>query len=117
MNQVNTTDRKNKQNGIIENKKTDSPQNFTVSSPKIQSSSVVVADTNPNVNGIIKKTALKAALSLDPSTLYRATIPYEKIAFSQPPSNINNTETKDIKNVSKNKIYISIKLYFFTNFI
>ncbi|KAL6257987.1 hypothetical protein P5V15_011582 [Pogonomyrmex californicus] len=32
-----------------------------------------------NVNGMVKKTALKATLSLDPSALCRGTIPYEKI--------------------------------------
>ncbi|XP_029176509.1 ALK tyrosine kinase receptor-like isoform X2 [Nylanderia fulva] len=32
-----------------------------------------------NVNGIVKKSTLKATLSLDPSALCRGTIPYEKI--------------------------------------
>ncbi|KAK0161971.1 hypothetical protein PV327_008362 [Microctonus hyperodae] len=60
-----------------------------VSSPSTRTSSPnhsSINSNNPNgINCIARKNPLKAALSLDPSTLYRETIPYEKINFSSPP--------------------------------
>ncbi|XP_063995101.1 leukocyte tyrosine kinase receptor isoform X2 [Diachasmimorpha longicaudata] len=66
------------------------------SSPNTRNSSPSHRATSPdNVNGLIKKSALKAALSLDPSALYRGTIPYEKIAFPSPAS--GNTATVEMR--------------------
>ncbi|XP_015429458.1 PREDICTED: ALK tyrosine kinase receptor [Dufourea novaeangliae] len=62
------------------------------------SPSHVGLNTTPtNVNGMLKKNALKAALSLDPSTLCRGTIPYEKIAFTPPPQRSSTPGSIEIK--------------------
>lgn len=47
-------------------------------------------------------------MSLDPSTLYRGTIPYEKIAFSSPPPRLNNPSTMEMRKVKLLNFY-----YFF----
>ncbi|XP_033330553.2 anaplastic lymphoma kinase isoform X2 [Megalopta genalis] len=64
----------------------DTPPDTTNSSPNTRTCSPSHAGLNTtataNVNGMLKKTSLKAALSLDPSALCRGKIPYEKIAFS-----------------------------------
>lgn len=53
-----------------------------------------------NVNGIIRKNALKAALSLDPSTLCRNTKPCENIGFNSPKPVLNNPGSTDHRKVS-----------------
>lgn len=107
-------DQKNRQNGNGESTTTTdtnsdsipvasstSPQETAASSPNTRTSSPchTAMSPNPNVNGIIKKSTLKAALSLDPSALYRATIPYEKIAFSPPPQRLSNPGSMELKKV------------------
>lgn len=61
----------------------DTPPDTINSSPNTRSCSpsrTIGLHTNvSNVNGMIKKSTLKATLSLDPSALCRGTIPYEKI--------------------------------------
>ncbi|XP_078052989.1 anaplastic lymphoma kinase isoform X3 [Augochlora pura] len=65
---------------------TDKPPETTNLSPSTRTCSPTHAGLNTtattNVNGMLKKTSLKAALSLDPSALCRGKIPYEKMAFS-----------------------------------
>ncbi|XP_066597119.1 leukocyte tyrosine kinase receptor [Prorops nasuta] len=82
------------------------PDTGTNSSPNTRTCSPsrsVLNNANNNVNGILKKSALKAALSLDASALCRGTIPYEKIAFSQPapppqrPTSTSNTNTGNVE--------------------
>ncbi|XP_035737787.1 ALK tyrosine kinase receptor-like isoform X3 [Vespa mandarinia] len=64
---------------------TDTTSNSTPNTRTCSPSRIVLNANANNVNGILKKSALKAALSLDPSALYRGTIHYEKIPFSAPP--------------------------------
>ncbi|KAI4473429.1 hypothetical protein M0802_016117 [Mischocyttarus mexicanus] len=64
---------------------TDTTSNSTPNTRTCSPSRIVINANVNNVNGILKKSALKAALSLDPSALYRSTIHYEKIPFSAPP--------------------------------
>lgn len=55
------------------------------------------AGFNANVNGMVKKSTLKATLSLDPSTLCRNTIPYEKISTqTQQPSTPGSIELRKV---------------------
>lgn len=61
----------------------------------------VETEPTPNVNGILRKTGLKAALSLDPSTLCRGTIPYEKIAFSTPPTRLTNSDNIELQDTER----------------
>ncbi|XP_076635362.1 anaplastic lymphoma kinase isoform X1 [Colletes latitarsis] len=78
----------------------DTPPDTTNSSPNTRVCSPSHASLNTsatNVNGMLKKNALKAALSLDPSTLCRGTIPYEKIAFSPPPQRSSTPGSMEIK--------------------
>lgn len=73
-----------------------------VSSPNTRTSSpnhVIINSNANNFNGIKRKNALKAALSLDPSTLYRGTIPYEKIAFTTPPARLSNPGSVELRKV------------------
>lgn len=80
-----------------------------VSSPSTRTSSPnhsSINSNNPNgVNCIARKNPLKAALSLDPSTLYRDTIPYEKINFSSPPppppTHLTQPESIELQKVQK----------------
>lgn len=74
-----------------------------MSSSNIQSSSPSHVNLNSNgnnINGLLRKNALKAALSLDPSTLCRGNIPYEKIAFSSPSNQMNNTGSMELTKVN-----------------
>lgn len=64
---------------------TDTTSNSTPNTRTCSPNRIVLNANANNVNGILKKSALKAALSLDPSALYRGTIHYEKIPFSAPP--------------------------------
>ncbi|KAK1117952.1 hypothetical protein K0M31_015619 [Melipona bicolor] len=78
----------------------DTPPDTTNSSPNTRTCSPSHAGLNTNatnVNGMLKKNALKAALSLDPSALCRGTIPYEKIAFSPPPQRSSTPGSMEIK--------------------
>ncbi|KAF3419780.1 hypothetical protein E2986_07868, partial [Frieseomelitta varia] len=80
----------------------DTPPDTTNSSPNTRTCSPSHAGLNTNatnVNGMLKKNALKAALSLDPSALCRGTIPYEKIAFSPPPQRSSTPGSMEIKKV------------------
>ncbi|XP_043282880.1 ALK tyrosine kinase receptor isoform X2 [Venturia canescens] len=84
----------------MERQQTRSQPETVVSSPNTRTSSPnhVIANSNANnFNGIIRKNALKAALSLDPSTLYRGTIPYEKIAFTTPPARLSNPGSVELR--------------------
>ncbi|XP_014612844.1 PREDICTED: ALK tyrosine kinase receptor [Polistes canadensis] len=67
------------------NTSTDTTSNSTPNTRTCSPNRIVLHTNVNNVNGILKKSTLKAALSLDPSTLYRGTIHYEKIPFSAPP--------------------------------
>ncbi|XP_050480798.1 ALK tyrosine kinase receptor isoform X2 [Bombus huntii] len=78
----------------------DTPPDTTNSSPNTRTCSPSHTGLNTNatnVNGMLKKNALKAALSLDPSALCRGTIPYEKIAFSPPPQRSSTPGSMEIK--------------------
>ncbi|XP_076675839.1 anaplastic lymphoma kinase isoform X2 [Andrena cerasifolii] len=78
----------------------DTPPDTTNSSPNTRTCSPSHAGLNTpatNVNGLLKKNALKAALSLDPSALCRGAIPYEKIAFSPPPQRSSTPGSMEIK--------------------
>ena len=78
----------------------DTPPDTTNSSPNTRTCSPNHAGLNTpatNVNGLLKKNALKAALSLDPSALCRGAIPYEKIAFSPPPQRSSTPGSMEIK--------------------
>ncbi|XP_053974206.1 ALK tyrosine kinase receptor isoform X2 [Hylaeus volcanicus] len=78
----------------------DTPPDTTNSSPNTRTCSPSHAGLNTsatNVNGMLKKNALKAALSLDPSALCRGTIPYEKIAFSPPPQRSSTPGSMELK--------------------
>ncbi|XP_061927823.1 ALK tyrosine kinase receptor isoform X2 [Apis cerana] len=78
----------------------DTPPDTINSSPNTRSRSPSHTGLNTsatNVNGMLKKNALKAALSLDPSALCRGTIPYEKIAFSPPPQRSSTPGSMEIK--------------------
>ncbi|XP_034171879.1 anaplastic lymphoma kinase isoform X1 [Osmia lignaria lignaria] len=77
----------------------DTPPDTTNSSPNTRtcSPSHTGLNTSTNVNGMLKKNALKAALSLDPSALCRGTIPYEKIAFSPPPQRSSTPGSMELK--------------------
>ncbi|CAK9818713.1 ALK tyrosine kinase receptor [Anthophora plagiata] len=78
----------------------DTPPDTTNSSPNTRTCSpshTGLNTSNTNVNGMLKKNALKAALSLDPSALCRGTIPYEKIAFSPPPQRSSTPASMEIK--------------------
>lgn len=80
----------------------DTPPDTINSSPNTRSRSPSHTGLNTsatNVNGMLKKNALKAALSLDPSALCRGTIPYEKIAFSPPPQRSSTPGSMEIKKV------------------
>lgn len=80
----------------------DTPPVTINSSPNTRSRSPSHTGLNTsatNVNGMLKKNALKAALSLDPSALCRGTIPYEKIAFSPPPQRSSTPGSMEIKKV------------------
>ncbi|XP_051176144.1 leukocyte tyrosine kinase receptor-like [Leptopilina boulardi] len=59
-------------------------------------SHVILNSNGNNINGMIKKNALKGALSLDPSALCRDNIPYEKIAFSSPSTQTNNSDNMEL---------------------
>lgn len=81
-----------------------SPSDTGLSSPNTPKSSPNHTNISPNnstnnLNGIVKKNALKATLSLDPATLYRGTIPYEKISFSQAPPRLSNADSLEMKKV------------------
>ena len=81
----------------------DTPPDTTNSSPNTRTCSPSHAGLNTNatnVNGMLKKNALKAALSLDPSALCRGTIPYEKIAFSPPPQRSSTPGSMEIEKVT-----------------
>ena len=78
------------------------PPDTAMSSPNTRTSSPIHTHTNSNannINGLLRKSALKAALSLDPSTLCRGTIPYEKIAFSPPPPRMSNPGSMELRKV------------------
>ncbi|XP_076750221.1 anaplastic lymphoma kinase isoform X1 [Xylocopa sonorina] len=78
----------------------ETPPDTTNSSPNTRTCSpshTGLNTTATNVNGMLKKNALKAALSLDPSALCRGTIPYEKIAFSPPPQRSSTPGSMEIK--------------------
>ncbi|XP_017880511.1 ALK tyrosine kinase receptor isoform X2 [Ceratina calcarata] len=78
----------------------DTPPDTTNSSPNTRTSSPSHTGLNTNVtnvNGMLKKNALKAALSLDPSALCRDAIPYEKIPFSPPPQRSSTPGSMEIK--------------------
>ncbi|XP_076176518.1 anaplastic lymphoma kinase isoform X2 [Ptiloglossa arizonensis] len=78
----------------------DTPPDATNLSPNTRTCSPSHAGLNTNatnVNGMLKKNALKAALSLDPSALCRGTIPYEKIAFSPPPQRSSTPGSMELK--------------------
>lgn len=78
----------------------DTPPDTANSSPNTRTCSPSRTDLNTNannVNGMLKKNALKAALSLDPSALCRGTIPYEKIAFSPPPQRSSTPGSMELK--------------------
>ncbi|XP_017761306.1 PREDICTED: leukocyte tyrosine kinase receptor isoform X2 [Eufriesea mexicana] len=78
----------------------DTPPDTTNSSPNTRTCSPSHTGLNTsatNVNGMLKKHALKAALSLDPSALCRGPIPYEKIAFSPPPQRSSTPGSMEIK--------------------
>ncbi|XP_012251030.2 ALK tyrosine kinase receptor isoform X2 [Athalia rosae] len=79
---------------------TNPPPETSLSSPNTRMSSpnhtVINANVNNN-NGVLRKSALKAALSLDPSALCRGTIPYEKIAFSPPPARMSNPGSIELR--------------------
>ncbi|XP_008548464.1 ALK tyrosine kinase receptor isoform X1 [Microplitis demolitor] len=82
-----------------------SPSDTGLSSPNTPKSSPNHTNISPNnstnnLNGIVKKNALKATLSLDPATLYRGTIPYEKISFSQAPPRLSNADSLEMKKES-----------------
>lgn len=62
-------------------------------------SHVILNSNGNNINGMIKKNALKGALSLDPSALCRDNIPYEKIAFSSPSTQTNNSDNMELMKV------------------
>lgn len=81
------------------------PPETSLSSPNTRMSSPNHMAINANVNnnnGILRKSALKAALSLDPSALCRGTIPYEKIAFSPPPPRLSNPGSIELRKVGSN---------------
>lgn len=87
----------------------DTPPDTTNSSPNTRTCSPSHTGLNTsttNVNGMLKKNALKAALSLDPSALCRGTIPYEKIAFSPPPQRSSTPGSMEIKKVDNFIIFI-----------
>ncbi|XP_015594749.1 ALK tyrosine kinase receptor isoform X1 [Cephus cinctus] len=97
-----TNNEKGKQNGNGESTTTtdtNSPPDTLVSLPNTRTSSPshTVLNANVNINGILRKSALKAALSLDPSALCRGTIPYEKIAFSPPPPRLSNPGSMELR--------------------
>lgn len=74
-----------------------------MSSPNTQSGSpshVTLNSNGNNVNGMIRKNALKAALSLDPSALCRGNIPYEKISFSSPSTQTSNPDSMELMKVA-----------------
>ncbi|XP_068993762.1 ALK tyrosine kinase receptor isoform X2 [Neodiprion pinetum] len=76
------------------------PTETSLSSPntRVSSPNHVILNANVNNNnGILRKSALKAALSLDPSALCRGTIPYEKIAFSPPPPRLSNPGSMELR--------------------
>ena len=89
-----------------------SPPETVVSSPNTRTSSpshVILNGNGNNMNGIIRKSALKAALSLDPSTLYRGAIPYEKIPFSTPPPRMSNPDSMDVRKVKSLQLVPSVQ--------
>ncbi|KAG7206284.1 hypothetical protein KM043_003665 [Ampulex compressa] len=76
------------------------PPDTCNSSPNTRTCSPSRTGLNPNpgnVNGMLKKTALRAALSLDPSALCRGAIPYEKIAFPPPPQRSSTPGSMELK--------------------
>ncbi|XP_033212809.1 ALK tyrosine kinase receptor [Belonocnema kinseyi] len=76
------------------------PPDTAMSSPNTRTSSPIHTNRNSNannINGLLRKSALKAALSLDPSTLCRGNIPYEKIAFSPPPPRMSNPGSMELR--------------------
>ncbi|XP_031836034.1 anaplastic lymphoma kinase isoform X3 [Nomia melanderi] len=76
------------------------PPDTTNSSPNTRTCSpshVGLNTTTTNVNGMLKKNALKAALSLDPSALCRGKIPYEKIMFPPSPQRSSTPGSMEIK--------------------
>lgn len=79
------------------------PPELAASSPNTRTSSPNHSTTlSPNIGNIngLRKSALKAALSLDPSTLCRGAIPYEKIAFSTPPARLCNSGSIELDKAS-----------------
>jgi len=80
-NESTTTTDTNSDSLIVQS--SDTPPDTINSSPNTRTCSpsrTIGLHTNvSNVNGMIKKSTLKATLSLDPSALCRGTIPYEKI--------------------------------------
>ncbi|XP_012145693.1 anaplastic lymphoma kinase isoform X2 [Megachile rotundata] len=106
-NDVSDVDRRNGNDSVTDTNSdslivasSDTPPDTTNSSPitRTCSPSHTGLNTNAaNVNGMLKKNALKAALSLDPSALCRGTIPYEKIAFSSPPQRSSTPGSMEIK--------------------
>ncbi|XP_076236265.1 anaplastic lymphoma kinase isoform X2 [Calliopsis andreniformis] len=85
----------------------DSPPDTTNSSPNTRTCSpshTGLNTTATNVNGMLKKNTLKAALSLDPSALCRGTIPYEKIAFSPPPQRSSTPGSMELKKVTPGSV-------------
>ncbi|XP_011494179.1 PREDICTED: leukocyte tyrosine kinase receptor [Ceratosolen solmsi marchali] len=73
------------------------------SSPNTRTSSPSPAgngDESPGVvNGIVKKSTLKATLSLDPSALCRGTMSNEKIVFSPQKPKLNDSDGSKIRKV------------------
>ncbi|XP_031782038.1 leukocyte tyrosine kinase receptor isoform X2 [Nasonia vitripennis] len=77
------------------NTRTSSP-NHAAGGPLDNGNSGNSGNPNNNVNGVIRKSALKAALSLDPSALCRGAIPYEKMAFSPPKPRLSNPGSAEL---------------------
>jgi hypothetical protein len=79
------------------------PPDVISSSPNTRTSSPshVALESPSPMNGIVKKTNLKAALSLDPSALCRGAMSYEKIAFSPPKPEINKPKSTEIRKVRR----------------
>lgn len=103
---ANVTPKKEELNGTKSNgneSATDSDSIFVASSvtpPDTASSSPNNGNASPskNVNGIVKKTTLKAALSLDPSTLCRK--PCDKIGFGSGKPVLSNPGSTDLGKVN-----------------
>lgn len=85
---------------------TDTMSNSTPNTRTCSPSRIVINANANNVNGILKKSTLKAALSLDPSALYSGTIHYEKIPFSAPPQRSSTPGSIELTKV-KLDAYIS----------